>query len=44
LSPAIVPVFMTAIFATLGIYMVVIIRGARARAESLATTEYVRND
>ena len=44
LSPAIVPVFMAAIFTTLGIYMVVIIRGARARAESIATTEYVSND
>ncbi|WP_109486581.1 DUF1648 domain-containing protein [Occallatibacter savannae] len=44
LSPGIVPVFMAAIFATLGIYMVVIIRGARARAETVATTEYVRND
>jgi len=44
LSPAIVPVFMVAIFTTLGIYMVVIIRGARARAASVATPEYVRND
>lgn len=44
LSPVIVPVFMAGIFATLGIYMVVIIRGARARADAVATTEYVRND
>jgi uncharacterized membrane protein len=44
LSPAIVPIFLVVIFATLGIYMVVIIRGARVRAESAATAEYVRND
>lgn len=44
LSPAIVPVFMAVIFATLGIYMVVIIRGARSRARAVATAEYVRND
>jgi uncharacterized membrane protein len=37
LSPATVPVFMVVIFATLGIYAVVIIRGARERAESAAT-------
>ena len=43
-SPVIVPVFMAGIFTTLAIYMVVIIRGARARAEAVASTEYVRND
>jgi uncharacterized membrane protein len=37
LSPAVVPVFMVLIFATLGIYAVVIIRGARERAESVST-------
>jgi len=42
LSPAILPVFMVAIFSTLGIYMVAIIRGARARSESAATAEYVK--
>ena len=42
LSPAIVPIFLVVIFATLGIYMVVIIRGARSRAESAASAEYVR--
>lgn len=34
LSPAIIPVFMVAIFATVGWHLVVIIRGAKARAES----------
>ena len=37
LSPAIVPIFLLVIFATLGIYMAAIIRGARARAESAET-------
>jgi uncharacterized membrane protein len=44
LSPTIVPVVMVAIFATLGIYMAVIIRGAKARAESAVPGEYLRND
>ena len=44
LSPVILPVFMVAILATIAIYMVIIIRGARACAESVATTEYVGND
>ena len=34
LEPAIVPLFMLAVFATAGYYMVVIFRGARTRAES----------
>jgi len=33
LSPAIVPAFMVAIFATAGFYLVIIIRGARMRLE-----------
>lgn len=34
LSPAVIPVFLAAIFGTLGWYMTAIIRGARARADS----------
>ena len=37
LWPTVVPVFMLVIFATLGIYAAVIIRGARERAESART-------
>lgn len=44
LSPLIIPSFLVVIFTTLGIYMAVIIRGARAREESAATVEYVRNE
>jgi uncharacterized membrane protein len=34
LSPAIVPVFMGVIFATAGVYLVAIVRGARLRADA----------
>jgi len=44
LSPVIVPCFLGVIFATLGIYMAVIIRGARARADVAQTAAYVRSD
>jgi uncharacterized membrane protein len=44
LSPAIVPVFMIAIFASVGIFLVTIIRGARMRAQSSDTDQLVRND
>jgi len=43
LSPVIVPVFLALVLVTLGVYMVVIIRGARSRAELAATSAYVRN-
>ena len=39
LSPAIVPVFMAAIFATVGWQLVVIVRGARARMEATDTVD-----
>jgi uncharacterized membrane protein len=44
LSPAIVPLFVLVILATVGWYVVVMIRGARARAESMDAAGYVRND
>ena len=44
LSPAIVPVFMGAIFATAGFYLVVILRGARMRAESREAAGFVQKD
>lgn len=44
LSPVVVPCFLGIIFVTLGIYMAVIIRGARARADLAATAAYVRSE
>jgi uncharacterized membrane protein len=44
LSPAIVPAFVLAVFATAGLYLVVIIRGARVRLEQADAANYVRND
>ena len=43
LSPMIVPVFMLAIFATVGWQLVAIIRGARARTELAESATLVRN-
>ena len=43
LSPAIIPVFLVAIFATVGWYLLVIIRGARARAESTDPSNRLQN-
>lgn len=43
LSPAIIPVFMVAIFATVGWHLVVIIRGARARVEAGDPADAFRN-
>jgi len=44
LSVAIVPGFMVVIFATAGIYLVAIMRGARMRSESPKAAEYQMND
>jgi len=44
LSVAIVPEFMAAIFATAGIYLVSIMRGARMRSESPKAAGYQMND
>lgn len=44
LSPVIIPVFLVVIFATLGIYMALIIRGARAHAAGLKEADYLRNN
>jgi uncharacterized membrane protein len=44
LAPTTVPVFMAVIFATVGWHVVVMIRGARARAESGDGWTYARND
>ena len=44
LSVAIVPGFMVAIFATAGIYLVAIMRGARMRSESPKAAGYQMND
>jgi uncharacterized membrane protein len=44
LEPTIVPLFMLGVFATAAIYMVVILRGARVRAESADAVSYVRKD
>jgi hypothetical protein len=41
LSPVIVPCFLAVVFVTLGIYMTLIVRGARARAALAATAAYV---
>jgi len=44
LSVAIVPGFMVAIFATAGIYLAAIMRGARMRSESPKAAGYQMND
>lgn len=44
LSPAIVPLFVLVILATVGWHVAVMIRGARARAESTDAASFVRND
>jgi uncharacterized membrane protein len=43
LSPAIVPVFLVVIFATVGWCLALIIRGAKARAESPDPVDHVQN-
>jgi uncharacterized membrane protein len=42
LSPAIVPVFMGIIFATVGVYLVAIVRGARMRAQARESGYFVQ--
>lgn len=43
LSPAIVPVFVAAVLGTVGCYLAIIIRGARARTESPDSLEQIKN-
>ena len=43
LSPALVPVFLAAVFGTVGWRLIGMIRGARARVESAEGTNYTRN-
>ena len=43
LSPAILPVFMAAIFATVGWHLAILIKGARMRAESPGSANYIQN-
>jgi len=42
LSPAIVPVFMVVVFATAGVYLVAIVRGARLRADASEADYFVQ--
>jgi len=44
MSPVIVPVVLAVVLGTLGIYMAVIVRGARARAEIATRAAYVRSE
>ena len=44
LSPAIVPVFMGVIFATVGVYLVAIVRGARLHAGASETDYFVQKE
>ena len=44
LSPVIIPVFMAVVFATMGWHLAVMIRGAKALANSPEAADYTRKD